>query len=174
MAECGSSPALAGVEGKGDAMDSANEKARDASVEKALGEPLDTDAMKEKGRHLLVYGEDRLLFLADAVFAIAMTLLVLEINLPPDLHDEGHFNDALHTLIAQTLSYLITFAVLARYWMEHRSMMRLVDRLDTPAIWLTFLFLAFVAFFPVPSGILGDYDYTAAVVLFTGRWRNAP
>jgi uncharacterized membrane protein len=38
---------------------------------------------------------------------------------------------------------------------------------DAPAIWLTFVFLAFVAFFPVPSGILGDYDYTSAVVFFT-------
>ena len=76
------------------------------------------------------------------------------------IDDEGHFNEALGTLIAQTLSYLITFAVLARYWIAHRSLMRLVDRLDTPAIWLTFLFLVFVAFFPVPSGILGDYDYT--------------
>jgi uncharacterized membrane protein len=122
----------------------------------------------EKDHRLLVFGEDRLLFLADAVFAIAMTLLVLEINLPVGEHlNEGNFNGALATLVAQTAVYLITFAVLARYWIEHRSMMRLVDRLDRRAIWLTFLFLAFVAFFPVPSGIAGDYDYAGAVVLFT-------
>jgi uncharacterized membrane protein len=118
---------------------------------------------------MLVFGEDRLIFLADAVFAIAMTLLVLEITLPVGEHisDEGHFNEALVTLIEQTAIYLVTFAVLAHYWMAHRSLMRLVDRLDARAIWLTFLFLAFVAFFPVPSGILGDYDFTGAVVLFT-------
>jgi TMEM175 potassium channel family protein len=177
---------LAGEEGRGDGMDAANEQTQGASAEK-LGETRSVEKSSagneieyatieaaeiaqtlEKDRRMLVFGEDRLLFLADAVFAIAMTLLVLEVSFPVGTHlDEGHFNEALGTLIAQTLSYLITFAVLARYWIAHRSLMRLVDRLDTPAIWLTFLFLVFVAFFPVPSGILGDYDYTGAVVFFT-------
>lgn len=169
-------------------MDAANEQTQGAStekpgetrsVEKTSAESIEVEYATieaaeiaqtlEKDRRMLVFGEDRLLFLADAVFAIAMTLLVLEIALPVGEHiaDEGHFNEALGTLIAQTLSYLITFAVLARYWIAHRSLMRLVDRLDTPVIWLTFLFLAFVAFFPVPSGILGDYDFTGAVVFFT-------
>jgi len=169
-------------------MDAANEQTQGASAEKtgetrsvektstenvqveyATIEAAEIAQTLEKDRRMLVFGEDRLLFLADAVFAIAMTLLVLEITLPAGEHltDEGHFNEALGTLIAQTLSYLITFVVLARYWIAHRSLMRLVDRLDTPAIWLTFLFLVFVAFFPVPSGILGDYDYTSAVVFFT-------
>jgi uncharacterized membrane protein len=168
---------VSGEEGRGDGMDAANEQTRsvekrsaeNAEIEYATIEAAEIAQTLEKDRRMLVFGEDRLLFLADAVFAIAMTLLVLEITLPVGEHltDEGHFNEALVTLIAQTLSYLITFAVLARYWIAHRSLMRLVDRLDTPAIWLTFLFLVFVAFFPVPSGILGDYDYTSAVVLFT-------
>lgn len=168
-------------------MDAANEQTQGASVEKteetrsvektsagkmeveyATIEAAEIAQTLEKDRRMLVFGEDRLLFLADAVFAIAMTLLVLEVSFPVGENlDEGHFNAALGTLIAQTLSYLITFAVLARYWIAHRSLMRLVDRLDTPVIWLTFLFLVFVAFFPVPSGILGDYDFTGAVVFFT-------
>jgi uncharacterized membrane protein len=155
-------------------MEAANERAQDASGDQAPVEYVSLEAAEiertaEKDKHLLVFGEDRLIFLADAVFAIAMTLLVLEITLPAGEHisDEGHFNEALVTLIEQTAIYLVTFAVLARYWMAHRSLMRLVDRLDSRAIWLTFLFLAFVAFFPVPSGILGDYDFTGAVALFT-------
>jgi uncharacterized membrane protein len=165
-------------------MEMANEQTQGASTEKRSVEKTSAGNMEieyatieaaeiaqtlEKDRRMLVFGEDRLLFLADAVFAIAMTLLVLEITLPAGEHltDEGHFNEALVTLIEQTAIYLVTFAVLARYWIAHRSLMRLVDRLDTPVIWLTFLFLAFVAFFPVPSGILGDYDFTGAVMLFT-------
>lgn len=156
------------------AKEAANERTQSASGDQAPVEYVSLEAAEiehtaEKDKHLLVFGEDRLIFLADAVFAIAMTLLVLEITLPAGEHftDEGHFNEALVTLIEQTAIYLVTFAVLARYWMAHRSLMRLVDRLDSRAIWLTFLFLAFVAFFPVPSGILGDYDFTGAVVLFT-------
>jgi TMEM175 potassium channel family protein len=169
-------------------MDMANEQTQGASAEKtgekrsvatpstenmeveyATIEAAEVAETLEKDQRMLVFGEDRLLFLADAVFAIAMTLLVLEITLPAGEHitDEGHFNEALVTLIEQTVVFLVTFAVLARYWIAHRSLMRLVDRLDTPVIWLTFLFLAFVAFFPVPSGIVGDFDYTGAVVLFT-------
>jgi len=139
-------------------MDAANEQTQGASAEKtgekrsvvgpsaerleveyATIEAAEVAQTLEKDRRMLVFGEDRLLFLADAVFAIAMTLLVLEITLPAGEHitDEGHFNEALVTLIEQTVVFLITFAVLARYWIAHRSLMRLVDRLDTPVIWLT-------------------------------------
>jgi uncharacterized membrane protein len=115
-----------------------------------------------------ILGEDRLLVLCDGVFAIAITLLVLNIKLPPNITNEAQFNQSLETLLGPVYTYLITFVVIAAYWSQHRRVVRVVERVDTRFTWLTFLFLAFVAFFPVTSSILGDYgNYRGAVILYT-------
>ncbi len=112
--------------------------------------------------------EDRLIMLCDGIFAIAITLLVINIKLPSGL-TEDKFNGALRTqLFSQVLFYLITFLVIAGYWSEHRRLMRLIERIDRRFISLTFLFLAFIAFFPVTSSIVGEgYGYRSAVILYT-------
>jgi len=114
--------------------------------------------------------EDRLVILCDGVFAIALTLLVLDIGVkitnPHPTQDQ--VNTALLTLIPPTVSYLITFAIIAIYWRFHRNLMQAVQRLDNTFISLTFLFLAFIAFFPVTSGLLGNYaEEPVVVVIYT-------
>ncbi len=111
---------------------------------------------------------DRLIMLCDGVFAIAITLLVINIKIPAGL-TEDTFNAALRTqLFSQVLFYLITFLVVAGYWSEHRRLMKLIERIDRRFISLTFLFLAFIAFFPVTSSIVGEgYGYRSAVILYT-------
>jgi uncharacterized membrane protein len=115
--------------------------------------------------------EDRLVMLCDGVFAIAATLLVLDIGINP-----GPFgpkpgdltvavNAALPQLIEPCISYLVTFLVIAFHWRGHRLLMQAVQRLDTVFILLTFLFLAFIAFFPVTSKLLGNYAPDPLVVI---------
>ncbi len=114
--------------------------------------------------------EDRLVVLCDGVFAIAMTLLALDIRLPSGLPSTGPgFNEALLNLFSnQVLFYLITFLVIAGYWMQHRRLMQLVKRIDSRFIRLTFLFLAFVTFLPVASSIVGTYgNRRGAVIVYT-------
>lgn len=125
--------------------------------------------------------EDRLVMLCDGVFAIAMTLLVFGISIkvaaPLTSHlterqieqqMEQQVNAALLTLISPTISYLVTFFVIVVYWRFHRALMQVVQRLDNAFITLTFFFLAFIAFFPVISGLLGNYaKYRAVVVTYT-------
>src|ERR1051326_5794254 len=122
-----------------------------------------TDQKREQN----LLGEDRLLVLSDGVFAIAITLLVINIRLPSDIPNEAQFNEALGTVLGQALIYIITFVVIAAYWSQHRRVVRQIERTDSLFTWLTFLFLAFVAFFPATSGILGDYTYPGAVILYT-------
>lgn len=114
-----------------------------------------------------ILGEDRLLVLCDGVFAIAATLLVLDIKLPSNITNEAQFNQQLGTLLSQAIIYVITFVVIAGYWSQHRGIVRSIERADSRFTWLTFLFLAFVAFFPVTSSILGAYGYRGAVILYT-------
>jgi uncharacterized membrane protein len=114
-----------------------------------------------------ILGEDRLLVLCDGVFAIAATLLVLDIKLPSNIPNEAQFNRQLGTLLSQVFIYVITFVVIAGYWSQHRGIVRTIERTDARFTWLTFLFLAFVAFFPVTSNILGAYGYRGAVMLYT-------
>ena len=114
--------------------------------------------------------EDRLVMLCDGVFAIAMTLIVLDIgsNFSQDLASSHDMNYALGNLISPTISYRVTFFIVAMYWRGHRNLMRIAQRLDNGFILLTFLFLAFIAFFPVTSKLLGEYaDYPQIIIIYT-------
>jgi uncharacterized membrane protein len=112
---------------------------------------------------------DRLNFLSDAVFAIALTLLVLEIVLPAP--PAGHYQDqqlpaALWSLWPQVLTYALTFLIVGVYWMSHQWIFARLVRADTILAWLNVVFLLCVAFLPVPSKILGQYGAFGSGVRF--------
>lgn len=118
--------------------------------------------------------EDRIVMLSDGIFAIAVTLLVLGIQIPlSDTHantPQAHsaFIQALTgDFISNTLSYIVTFAVLASYWSSHRHLMNIVKRVDVLFLWLNLLFLAFVAFFPVAANISKYSQFPEAVITYT-------
>ncbi len=110
--------------------------------------------------------EDRLVMLCDGIFAIAITLLVLDIGTSVEAsHD---INAVLESLVAPTISYMITFLILATYWRFHRNLMQVVQRLDGPFTSLTFLFLFFIALFPATSKLIGaDGGDKAIVTIYT-------
>ena len=110
--------------------------------------------------------EDRLVMLCDGIFAIAITLLVIDIGVHPVNDSAQAMNDALLNLIQPSISYLVTFLIIAMYWRFHRTLMQVVQRLDNGFISLTFLFLAFVAFFPVTSKLVGEYGDNESVIVF--------
>jgi uncharacterized membrane protein len=111
--------------------------------------------------------EDRIVMLSDGIFAIAVTLLVLSIQIP-HVATEEEFQTALKGDFSQnTLFYIITFAVLAAYWTNHRRLMSVVTRVDRPFLWLNLVFLAFVAYFPVASSLLSSSPYPEAVIIYT-------
>lgn len=106
--------------------------------------------------------DERMIMLCDGVFAIAMTLLVLDIKLNIT---GGDINTAISDLLGKILIYIITFFVIARYWTIHRQLMRSIKRMDTIFIRLTFLFLAFVTFFPVVLNMEFDDGQFAQVTI---------
>jgi uncharacterized membrane protein len=106
--------------------------------------------------------------LSDGVFAIALTLLVLGISFPElasNRHDEIG-RQLLHRR-GELGSYALSFAVIALLWVRHHAFMRGLEVIDARVTFLNLAYLAFVAFLPYPTHILGAYgDEPASVVLY--------
>ena len=117
-------------------------------------------------------GMGRILALSDGVFAIAITLLILEIAVPPATGD-ADLSKALLGLWPRYLAYILSFVVIARFWVTHHLAFRLIARYDAGLVWLNLLLLMFVAFLPFPTAVLGEHNgsppaavlYGAAVAL---------
>jgi TMEM175 potassium channel family protein len=112
---------------------------------------------------------DRLSAFSDGVFAIAITLLVLDItvpNIPHGLVSKELVSKTID-LWPHLLSFAITFAVVGVYWVVHHQMFRYIRRADWALVRLNLLFLFFVAIMPVPSAYLGAYgDQRIAVIIY--------
>jgi uncharacterized membrane protein len=106
----------------------------------------------------------RVEFFSDAVFAIAITLLVLDIHLPDGLAVRDVPGE-LHNLVPQFLSYILSFAVVGIFWLSHHRMFRYMRRQDTPLLLLNLLFLLLVAFLPFATRLLAAYGSALAVTL---------
>jgi uncharacterized membrane protein len=96
---------------------------------------------------------------SDGIFAIAITLLVLEVRVPrPDL--TGHGSSLLTALLhlwPSYLGYLISFVTIGVMWVNHHSMFVLIQRTDRYFLLLSVLFLMFIAFLPFPTAVLAEY-----------------
>jgi uncharacterized membrane protein len=111
-------------------------------------------------------GIGRILALSDGVFAIALTLLTLQIALPATTGDAS-LPKALLGLWPRYLAYLLSFVVIARFWVIHRTAFRLIARDDPALVWLNLLLLMFVAFLPFPTAVVGGHAGSpAAAILY--------
>lgn len=111
-------------------------------------------------------GIGRILALSDGVFAIALTLLILDIAIPATTGND-QLEKALLDLWPRYLAYLLSFLVIARFWVVHHQMFRLIVRDNAALIYLNFLLLLFIAFLPFPTAVLGAHEGSpAAAVLY--------
>lgn len=94
---------------------------------------------------------DRVLFFSDAIFAIAITLLVLEIRVPG--YDNNPGGEISHAL-PHIFSFGISFVVIGLFWMGHHSLSRYIAAFDRGLIGINLLFLGLIAFLPYPTGLL--------------------
>lgn len=108
-------------------------------------------------------GPERLVALADGVFAIAITLLVLDFYVPRGL-DDAEYDDALHELIPNLGAYALTVLVLGAFWREHRRIFRLVRQIDGQVISLSILGLGVAALLPFPTKLIAEYGREPASV----------
>ena len=112
-------------------------------------------------------GMGRILALSDGVFAIAITLLILEISIPATTDDSG-LTKALLGLWPQYLAYVLSFLLIARFWVTHHQAFRLIGRYDAVLVWLNLLLLMFVAFLPFPTAVLGEHNGSPVAAVLYG------
>ncbi len=120
---------------------------------------------------------DRIVNLSDGVFAIAITLLVLDIRVPdiPENLVATELPAALLALWPKYLGYFLSFVGISTFWVIHHSIFRPIRSYDRVLLYLNFLFLMVVAFVPFPTSLLGEYgNYQLPVAVYaatlaTGR-----
>ena len=112
---------------------------------------------------------DRIIFFSDAVFAIVMTLLILDIqvpSIPADLVSTELPRQVLD-LWPEFFSYVLSFLVIGTYWMAHHGTFRYIESYDRVLMGLNLLFLLSISFVPFPTALLGEYgDQRFAVALY--------
>ena len=112
--------------------------------------------------------DERVVFFSDAVFAIALTLLVVEIGVPEATGDE--LGEDLVRLLPAFGSYALSFAVTALFWLGHRRSFAYIDRIDDRLLALNMLLLFVVAFLPFPSALMGEHGDEPVAAAFYGGW----
>jgi uncharacterized membrane protein len=101
----------------------------------------------------------RTLSFTDGLFAIAATLLVVDLAVPV-LHHESSVHelaDKLNDETAKFVSFFISFSVITRYWFAHHVFVSQLARIDRGYIAYTLVYLAFIAFLPFPTALLGEH-----------------
>jgi uncharacterized membrane protein len=109
---------------------------------------------------------NRILGLSDGVFAIAITLLVLTIDVPSDLTSSEEVSRYLLEALPEVMAYAAAFMVVGTFWLRHHHMFHMCRAVDGRMLVLNLVFLAFVSLLPFPSDLLGEVPSTSAVIAF--------
>lgn len=111
----------------------------------------------------------RIVAFSDGVFAIAITLLVLNFDISRDLAS-GEVGDALWDQRENLIAFAVSFAVIGRFWVVHHRFFGEVTAFDGRLLGLNLLYLGWVVLIPFSSEVLGEYaSETAAVVLYSAN-----
>jgi len=114
----------------------------------------------------LIMNKHRLEAFSDGVFAIVITLLILDIRVPVVAPDR--LGDALLKLLPAAATYIMSFFVVALYWLVHHRMSHLIREVDGNFVWLNMLWLMFVTILPFPTSLLGHYPMQIIPVVIYG------
>jgi uncharacterized membrane protein len=117
-----------------------------------------------------IFNKNRVEAFSDGIFAIIITLLVLEIKVP---HIENHDSTtdllrSLKLLIPKFLSWLISFFTIAVIWVNHHKIFKQISKIDNGIFWWNAVLLLWTSFIPFPTAVLGDYPNNQASLVFYG------
>ena len=99
--------------------------------------------------------KQRLEAFTDGVYAIVITLLILDIRIPEVA--PADLPRALVSMLPQVFTYVLSFFVVALYWFSHHRVAQQVKLIDGTFVWLNMVWLLFVTVMPFPTALLGRY-----------------
>jgi uncharacterized membrane protein len=138
-----------------------NEKKKNLLVfsDRNMCRDMNTMATGKEPQVLHGLSVETLSFFSDAVFAIAITLLAIDIRVPVLAEDliATQFSNEVLGLAPKFVSFILTFFIIGSYWITYHRVMYLVKRSDRGLISLNLLFLMFVVLLPFPNDLIGKY-----------------
>ncbi|HZQ06956.1 MAG TPA: TMEM175 family protein [Anaerolineae bacterium] len=112
---------------------------------------------------------ERIIFFSDAVFAIAITLLALELHVPDiQVTSFAPVWNAILNNWPHFFAFALSFWIIATYWLAHHRCFRYIVRFDGGLIWRNFLVLFFIILLPFTTLVLGEYGNLPDGVVFYG------
>lgn len=108
----------------------------------------------------------RLEAFSDGVFAIVITLLVLDIRIPEV--DYSHLKPALLELIPRVVAYVMSFILIGIYWVGHHQSFQMLSKTDGGFLWLNILLLLCISFLPFPTILMGRYPLKGIPIIIYG------
>ncbi|HEY6254855.1 MAG TPA: TMEM175 family protein [Xanthobacteraceae bacterium] len=107
---------------------------------------------------------------SDGVFAVAVTLLVLDLKVPvlQDHADVRELGQALLDQLPKFVSWLISFVIVCKFWLNHHHVLGLARHADYGFVWLNSIFLLGQSFIPFPTAMVGEYPGNPLAVSFFG------
>ncbi|MGD9891559.1 MAG: TMEM175 family protein [Dehalococcoidia bacterium] len=111
--------------------------------------------------------DGRLISLSDGVFAFAMTLMVITLDVPkPDSVTTAELPRAVQRQWPEFLGYGLTFWIIATFWFVHRRFFRQIVAEDVAVGWLNIAFLFCIVFLPYPTDMMGDFEQSRFALIF--------
>jgi len=113
-------------------------------------------------------GLERLIFFSDAVFAIAITLLTLNIRIPAGISAMGNAQllDQLLGSWRNCMAYAIGFPAIGSFWVAHHRTSRFIKRYDRGLLMLNLLLLMIIAFVPSPTSVISESGNRTATIFY--------
>src|SRR5437660_409606 len=103
---------------------------------------------------------ERMILFSDAVFAIAITLLVIEIKVPPiDRHiaTDDMLLKALDDMMPKFIGFFLSFIIIGAYWINHHRIFGYVISYSRQLLWINLLFLLMIVLMPFSTAFLSEY-----------------
>ena len=121
-----------------------------------------------EGSKAFVPGKGRVESLSDGIFATVMTVLVLSLSIPTIVNATGSAVTSYVLGLGPTiLSYVMSFLILAVFWVRHHYIFHFISRVDNALIWLNMLFLLTIGFVPFSTELIGRFwDTQVSTVVY--------